>query len=117
MSPQCGHDSIILLDHEVVHHGSAALRSDYYCSDYYSEVYPGQIYDWARRNVPASAEAVFIGGKGFRAIGAIEALEEDLGRQILSANQAAFWHALRLSGVRTPVSRYAQLFMKVPQEV
>jgi maleate isomerase len=112
MSPQCGHDSIILLDHEVVHHGSAALRSDYY-----SEVYPGQIYDWACRNVPASAEAVFLGGKGFRAIGAIEALEEDLGRQILSANQAAFWHALRLSGVHTPVSRYAQLFMKVPQEV
>ena len=111
MSPQCGHDSTILLDHEVVHHGSAALRSDY------GKVYPGQIYNWARRNVPASAEAVFIGGRDFRAVGALEALEEDLGRPVLSANQAAFWHALRLSGVHTPVSRYGQLFTKVPQEV
>ena len=91
---------------EVVHHGSAPLRSDY------GEVHPAQVYDWVRRNVPASAEAVFIGGNGFRAIGAIEALEEDLGRPVLSANQVVFWHALRLAGARAPVSRYGQLFAK-----
>jgi maleate isomerase len=33
---------------------------------------------------------VFIGGNGFRAIGAIASLEEDLGCPVLSANQVAF---------------------------
>ena len=39
---------------------------------------------------PKSAEAVFIGGNGFGAIGVIEALEENLNRPILTANQVAF---------------------------
>jgi maleate isomerase len=48
--------------------------------------------------VPKNAEADFIGGNGFRAIGAIRALEDGLSRPILTANQVAFWCALRLSG-------------------
>jgi maleate isomerase len=89
---------------EVVHHGSAPFRGDF------GEVHPAQIYEWARRVVPASAEAVFIGGNGLRAVGAIEALEEDLGRPVLSANQVVLWHALRLAGVRAPVGGYGCLF-------
>ncbi len=89
---------------EVVHHAPAPLRSDF------GEVHPAQIYDWARRNVPSSAEAVVIGGNGLRAIGAIEALEADLGRPVLSANQVALWHALRLAGVHAPVGYYGRLF-------
>jgi len=60
--------------------------------------------------VPDSAEAAVIGGGGFRAIGAIEALEAALGRPVLSANQAAFWYALRLSGVTNGVSGYGRIF-------
>ncbi len=60
--------------------------------------------------MPSSAEAVFIGGNGFRAIGAIELLEEDLDRPVLTANQVAFWHALRLAGVRASRSGYGLLF-------
>jgi maleate isomerase len=89
---------------EVVHHGPAPLRSDY------GDIHPEKIHDWARRNVPASAEAMFIGGSGFRSIGAIDALEGDLGRPVLTANQAVFWHALRLAGVEASVSGYGQLF-------
>lgn len=91
---------------DVVHHGSAPLRSDY------GEIHPGQLYDWVRKKVPPSAEAVFIGGGGLRAIGAIEALEADLRRPVLSANQVAFWQALRLAGVHAPVGPYGQLFTK-----
>jgi len=91
---------------DVVHHGPAPLRSDY------GDVHPGEIYEWARKNVPASAEAVFIGGNGFRSIGVIQALEEDLGRPVLTANQVAFWHALRLAGVSASVSGYGLLFEK-----
>lgn len=91
---------------EVIHHGSAALRNDF------GEIHPGQVYEWARKQVPPSAEAVFIGGGGFRAIGAIEALEEDLGRPVLSANQVTFWQALRLAGVHAHIGPYGQLFAK-----
>jgi maleate isomerase len=38
--------------------------------------HPGRLYEWVRTQVPANAEAVLTGGNGFRAVGAIEALEE-----------------------------------------
>jgi maleate isomerase len=60
--------------------------------------------------MPGNADAVLIGGNGFRAVGAIEALEEDLGRPVLTANQVAFWNALRYAGVRMPVTHYGRLF-------
>ena len=59
-------------------------------------------------------EGVFIGGNGFRAIGVIAALEEDLGRPVLTANQVAFWYALRLAGVGAEVDDYGQVFRKYP---
>jgi maleate isomerase len=91
---------------DVVYAAPAGLPSGQYL------VHPGQLYEWARAHVPASAEAVFIGGNGFRAVGAIEALEEDLGRPVLTANQVAFWQALRLSGVRAPVAGYGELLTR-----
>jgi maleate isomerase len=42
----------------------------------------------------------------------IAALEEDLGRPVLTANQVAFWYALRQSGVHTEVNGYGRLFTK-----
>jgi maleate isomerase len=54
--------------------------------------------------VPAAAEAVFLGGNGFHAIGVISALEEELGVPVLTGNQVAFWYALRQAGVHAPVT-------------
>jgi maleate isomerase len=65
---------------------------------------------WVRQHVPASAEAVFIGGNGFRSIDAIATLEKDLGRPVLTANQALFWHALQIAAVDAPVAGYGMLF-------
>jgi maleate isomerase len=81
----------------------------------FTEVYPGELYQWARTQVPAEAEAVLFGGNGFRAIGAITALEEDLGRPVLTANQVAFWYALRHAGVHAPVNGYGRLFTKLKE--
>ena len=89
---------------EVVHAAPAGLPSGQRL------IHPGLLYEWAREHVPASAEAVFVGGNGFRAVGVIEALEEDLGRPVLTANQVAFWQALRLAGVRAAVTGYGTLF-------
>ena len=76
----------------------------------FTEVPPAEIYEWVRRNVPDAAEAVFIGGNGFRAIAAIHALEEALHRPVLTANQVLFWQALRRVGVASKVSLYGRIF-------
>jgi len=76
----------------------------------FSEVHAGELYEWARKHVPAEADAVFFGGNGLRAIGVIRALEEDLDRTVLTANQVAFWQALRCGGMRAPVGGYGRLF-------
>jgi maleate isomerase len=89
---------------EVVYHAPAALPSDQ------RSIHPGQLYEWVRGNVPASAEAVFIGGNGFRAVGVIQALEEDLGVPVLTANQVLCWHLLRLAGTNAAVVNHGRLF-------
>ncbi len=71
---------------------------------------PGRLYEWVRSNVPANADAVLTGGNGFRAVGVIEALEEALGRPVLTANQVAFWNALRAAGARPPIAHYGRIF-------
>jgi maleate cis-trans isomerase len=65
---------------------------------------------------PREAEAVLFSGNGFRAIGAIAALEADLGRPVLRANQVAFWYALRQAGVHAPVNGYGRLFRALDLE-
>lgn len=93
---------------DVVHHAPAALQ----CSALPAgqlEIEPEQLYGWVKSNVPGTADAVLIAGNGFRAIGAIEALERDLQRPVLSANQVAFWQALDVSGSGVSVSNYGRL--------
>ena len=76
----------------------------------FTEVDPAELYAFARTEVPATAEAVFFGGNGFRAIGMIAALEQELGRPVLTGNQVVFWNALRQAGVRAPVNGYGRVF-------
>lgn len=89
---------------DVVHHGPAGLPSDQLAID------PAQVHEWVCAHTPANAEAVFIAGNGFRSISAIQVLEEDLSRPVLTANQVAFWLALRFSGARIPIAGYGRIF-------
>jgi maleate isomerase len=73
---------------------------------------PGQLFEWVRQHVPAEADAVYIGGNGLRAVGIIQALEEDLGVPVLTANQVLLWHLLRLAGTHAPVAGYGRLFAR-----
>lgn len=59
---------------------------------------------------PRDADAVLIAGTGFRCVAILEALERDLRRPVLSANQVSLWHCLRLAGVRAEVDGYGSLF-------
>jgi maleate isomerase len=58
---------------------------------------------------PSDADGVLIGGTGFRCVGIIEALEQELQRPVISANQASLWHCLRLSGVDAKIEGYGNL--------
>jgi maleate isomerase len=71
---------------------------------------PAAIYEWVRGHVPSSAQAVFIGGNALRAIGVIAALEEDIRRPVLTANQVSLWYALRVAGAEVRLGGYGRLF-------
>jgi maleate isomerase len=90
---------------DVVFAGPAELPSEQ------RGITPGALFEWVRKNVPPTAEAVSIGGNGFRAVGIIDALEAELGRPILTANQVLLWAALRAAGADlATVDGYGRLF-------
>jgi len=76
----------------------------------FREVRPEEVYEWVRANTPPEAQAVFIGGNGLRAVGTIRALEATLGRPVLTANQVAFWAALRMAKVGAKPTDYGSIF-------
>lgn len=75
-----------------------------------AEVRPGHVIDWVVRHVGAEADAVFIGGNGFRAAGAIDELERRTGRLILEANQVLLWSILDVTRTPWEVTCYGRLF-------
>ncbi len=58
---------------------------------------------------PADADGVLIAGTGFRCVAILDALEKELKRPVLSANQVSLWHCLRLAGVQAKISGYGSL--------
>lgn len=89
---------------EVVFHAPCGLPSNQ------RSINPPELYDWILRHTPDAAEAVFIGGNGFRSVAVIAALEEDLGRPVLTANQVLLWGMLRAIGSRVVPDGYGSLF-------
>lgn len=89
---------------DVLEHGQAKILDDY------GEMPPQQIFDWVTTHTPEQADVTVIGGGGFRAISAINEIERNLKRPVLTANQSAFWLALRLSGVDDAVPGYGRIF-------
>jgi maleate isomerase len=89
---------------DVVSSASAALPRDP------RRIEPAGVYEWTSRHVADDAEAVFIGGNGFRAAGAIAGLEDLLDRPVLTANQVLLWDLLRRADDAYQVTGYGRLF-------
>jgi maleate isomerase len=66
-------------------------------------------YGLARLVDREDAEAVFLSGTGMPTLPVLELLEQDLGKPVISSASAMMWHALRIAGVRQPVSGYGRL--------
>ena len=89
---------------DVVSSASAGLSQDP------RQIDADSVFEWTSRHVPDEVEAVFIGGNGFRAAGAIAPLEDALGRPVLTSNQALLWNLLAHAGATFRVEGYGQLF-------
>ena len=66
-------------------------------------------YRLARRADVPDADALLLSGTGLPTIGVLELLERDLGKPVVSSNQALLWRALRMAGVREPVPGFGRL--------
>lgn len=91
--------------HAVVAAAPAALPSDQ------RAITPVGLFDWICEHIPDGADGIVIGGNGLRAVGVIAALEQELTRPVITANQALLWEALRVADVDPgDVTGYGELF-------
>ena len=89
---------------DVVAHMSCGLPSNQ------RSINPSELFAWITSHTPDDAEAVFIGGNGFRTVGIIAALEQDLHRPVLTANQSLLWGLLQAANSAAKPTDYGQLF-------
>ncbi|MGQ0651072.1 MAG: maleate cis-trans isomerase family protein [Betaproteobacteria bacterium] len=88
---------------EVVSHGQ--LR---HVINIYDET-PERARELARSvDVPA-AQAVFLSGLGMPTVAALDSMERDLGKPVVSGVAACMWHALRVAGAATPIPGFGRL--------
>lgn len=65
-----------------------------------AEVPLERVFDLAVETDTDESSAVFISCTNFASVGAIAALEAELGKPVISAVQASFWYALQIAGAR-----------------
>jgi len=75
-----------------------------------AEVPLQKVYDLVCSVDRPEATAIFISCTNFWSVGAIEALEQKLGKPVISAIQASFWHCLELLDVDGAKPGYGSLF-------
>lgn len=75
-----------------------------------ANIHPGALHRWMTNNV-TDIDLVLVGGNGFRAVGAVRAVEQDTGVAVVTANSALLWHTLRTVGRHTDgITKYGRLF-------
>ncbi len=78
------------------------------------EIHPADVCAWTAQHVEDAADAVFIGGNGFRVVEAIDPLEALLDRPVLTANQVLLWELLAHTDHRFPITGFGRLFTHRP---
>lgn len=64
-----------------------------------TEVTGAEVYQLGKRADRPDAEGLFISCTNLRTLDVLEALEQDLGKPVVSSNLATMWHAVRLAGL------------------
>lgn len=79
-----------------------------------NRIAPREVIAWITTNVTDEAQALFLGGNGFRGAAAIAGLEQVLRRPVVSSNQVLLWSLLQSTGRRIAVSGYGSMFEPHP---
>jgi maleate isomerase len=93
-------------DIEVVSHSGLGLSE----GQGMASIEPGEWYRRALALRNPQADAYFLSCTAIRVLPIIEMLERDLGKPVLTSNQALVWHALRTSGFRDSPPGLGTLF-------
>ena len=89
---------------DVILAASCGLPSDQ------TAITPAALHAWIIEHAPGDADAIVIGGNGFRAVGTIAPLESDLDRPVLTANQVLLWASLRAADAEIRPDDYGRIF-------
>ena len=68
-----------------------------------------QARDLARAVDTAGADGVLLSGTGMPTVGVLAELERDLGKPVVSSNQALLWHAFRVVGAPRAIPGFGRL--------
>jgi maleate cis-trans isomerase len=74
---------------------------------------PERAYRLGRLVDTPEVDAVFLSGLGMPTISILDALEQDLGKPVISAASAMMWNALQSAGIRHRVPGYGRLLASV----
>ncbi len=88
---------------EVVHHGRLENVTNIY--DETAE----RAYGLARKVDVPEADAVFLSGVGLATMSVLGALEQDLGKPVISSMAALTWASLRATKINEPIEGYGRL--------
>lgn len=91
---------------EVVHEFGMSLSN----AAAFSNVDPQMWYRLGIEHRRDDVDAYFFSCATIRAALMIETLEQDLGKPVITSNQAMMWHALRSAGIREAVPGFGKLF-------
>jgi maleate isomerase len=75
----------------------------------FAAVEPDEWYRLTIAHRHPDADAYFLSCTTIRAASVIEALERDLGKPVVTSNQAVAWHSLRMGGVRDQTTGFGAL--------
>lgn len=72
---------------------------------------PEEAYRLAKKVNSEENDGIFISCTNFRTLEIIDMLERDMGKPVITSNQATFWKALRMIDVNDKVQGYGRLFL------
>lgn len=73
---------------------------------------PEHVYRMARICDRPEAEAIFISCTNLATLDVLARIETDLGKPVISSNQACFWHCLRSLGIPDRIEGYGRLLLE-----
>lgn len=76
---------------------------------------PAAVYELGRRADSPDAEAIVLSCTDMRSVETIARLEQDLGKPVVSSNQAMMYEALGALGITDPIPGFGQLLERRPE--